>query len=155
MATQGIEVGRLTQYSYEDAAGIGRLMPFLTSQATGQAIPREVLQSIINSPDREQFIAKLHGRIVGSAVLNIITGNLHQKAWLEDFVTDPAVRGQGAGRKIWDDMLEWCQQRGVGRMEFTSNPSRLDAHIFYTHHGAEVKDTIVFEIDIPSEAEKR
>lgn len=144
-----ITVERVKRYSDDVAAAIGRLMPFLSPHANQQAIPESALRAIIESPDREQFVARLHERVVGSAVLNIVAGNLHKKAWLEDFVTDPQVRGQGVGYRIWEDMTVWCQERDIDNLEFTSNPLRIDAHEFYLRQGAKIRETTVFEVPIP------
>ena len=140
---------RVDEYSDDIAEAIGRLMPFLSKRSNGEPIPEEVLRKIIESPDREQFVARLEGRIVGSAVLNTIVGNLHQKAWLEDFVTDSEVRGQGIGDKIWQDMITWCQEKGLKVLDFTSGIERTDEHSFYIAHGAQQRQSIAYRMEIP------
>ena len=44
-------------------------------------------------------------------------------------------------------MVNWCNEFGVD-LEFTSNPSRTDAHEFYESHGAKVRDTDVLHVDL-------
>lgn len=144
-----LKIERLGEYSDEMAAAIGRLMPFLSENASDEPIPEERLRAIIDSPDREQLLAILEGRVVGSAVLNIIVGNKGDKAWLEDFVTDPEMRGQGVGHRLWLEMLDWCREHGINQMEFTSRHQRQDAHAFYEEHGAEIRDTATFRVKIP------
>ena len=141
-------VERLTSYSSQDAAGIGRLMPFLSASKSGDPIPKELLSEIIHSPYHEQLIARLGTKIVGTATLNMLMGPaVHKAGYLEDFVTDPGVREKGVGSKIWDEMLVWCKDNGVG-LEFTSRSSREAAHRFYLAKGAEIRDTTVFHVDV-------
>lgn len=144
-----LKIERLDEYSDEMAAAIGRLMPFLSENASEEPIPEERLRAIIDSPDREQLLAVLEGKVVGSAVLDIIVGDLGETAWLEDFVTDPEVRGKGVGHQMWLEMLDWCREHGLGLMDFQSRYSRDDAHAFYRDHGARIRDTAAFRMRIP------
>jgi hypothetical protein len=140
--SEQIKVERVLEYSDEVAAGIGKLMPYLNPEFSHEPVSEERLKAIIESSDREQFVALLHGKIVGAATLNIIVGIAGEKAWLEDFVAP------GAGYPIWQEMLEWCREKGVNKLGFTSSPTRKEAHSFYTRQGAKIYDTKVFYVDI-------
>jgi GNAT superfamily N-acetyltransferase len=65
--------------------------------------------------------------------------------FLEDFVTNPEVRGRGIGDKVWQEMLTWCRENDVN-LSFTSKPSRELAHKFYKNHGAEIRNTTVSRV---------
>lgn len=147
--TKRIKVERIKTYSDQLASDIGKLMPALSARLSDKPISESRLRAIIEAPDKEQFVAKLDGEIVGSAVLNIVVGNVSRKAWLEDFVTSPKIRGQGAGYKLWLDMLKWCRQRGIQNLVFTSHESRKQAHAFYRRQGVGIRDTTVFHLRIP------
>ncbi len=137
----------LTEYTEIDAVGIGRLMPFLSSRRDDSPIAEELLRAIIASPYHEQLVARLDGKIVGVATLNILMGPCAERVgYLEDFVTDPEIRGKGVGAQLWDEMIVWCKKNGVA-LQFTSKPSRLEAHRFYLSRGAEIRETTVFKID--------
>ncbi len=139
-----ISVERLQAYTPEDAAGIGRLMPYLSKSFSGEPIPEELLREIIESDRSTQLIARIASRIVGAATLNIIVGpGAGKKGWLEDFVSDPDAGQRGIGQAIWDEMERWCQEQGVS-LNFSSRPSREAAHNFYTKNGALPRDTTVF-----------
>jgi GNAT superfamily N-acetyltransferase len=141
-------VERLTQYSEHDAEQLGRLMPFLSDSFTGEPVDAELLNTIITSPYHDQLVARLEGRIVGGATLSLVIGAAAgKKGYLEDFVTDPTVRGKGVGGKVWDEMLAWCREHEVS-LDFTSRPSREAAHRFYHSHGAVVRETTVFHVDV-------
>lgn len=144
-----VVIERLKAYSAEDAAGIGRLMPFLSSSRTAKPMNKELLEEIIDSPHHEQLIARLNGTIVGVATLSILMGPaVNKAAYLEDFVTDPDVRGKGIGSLMWDEIIRWCDERNV-RLDFTSKPTRKEAHDFYIARGAQVRETTVFRVDAP------
>jgi GNAT superfamily N-acetyltransferase len=146
MSEFNIEVQRLSEYTEADAVGIGRLMPFLSERLSGDPVSEERLKAIVDSPYHEQLVARLDGRIVGAATMNLLMGpGMDKEGHLEDFVTDPEVRGRGVGDKVWREMLAWCRENGVN-LSFTSKPSRELAHRFYKNHGAEVRDTTVFRV---------
>lgn len=146
MSTHVFSIERLTKYLPEDAAAIGRLMPFLSQKLSDMPISEDLLTQIIESPYHEQIVARLDGKIVGAATLSIIMGPaVGRQARLESFVTDPEIRGQGIGSKIWAEALRWCVERQVD-LEFTSNPSRKSAHKFYLARGAEIRNTTVFHV---------
>ncbi len=145
---EDVTVERLIEYSDEDAEGIGHLMPFLSDTFTGEPVAKDLLEAIILSPHHDQLIARLEGRIVGAATMSIIIGTgAGRIGYLEDFVTDPEVRKRGIGTKVWEEMKTWCKEQGVN-LEFTSRPSRTDAHHFYLAKGAVVRDTTVFHVDV-------
>jgi hypothetical protein len=140
-----ISVERLQTYSPEDAAGIGRLMPFLSNKLSGEPISEERLQSIIGSHYHDLLIARDDNvRIVGTATLSIVmAAGTGERAYLEDFVTDPDTKGVDSA--LWEEMGNWCIERNV-KLNFTSNPDRLAAHHFYASR-ATIRNTIVYSAD--------
>jgi len=139
-------VERLQAYTPEDAAGIGRLRPILSEGKSDDPVPEQHLRAIIESPTSEQFVARLDDsrRIIGAATLTILFGALSErKAWLNDFVTDPAASVRGIGRALWQEMGQWRIENDVD-MTFTSHHGRTAAHNFYQKQGAEIRDTTVF-----------
>lgn len=143
-----VSIERLTYYSEEDAIQLGRLMPFLSQSFSNDPVSEDLLNIIISSPYHDQLVARLEGRIVGAATLSLVIGAAAgKKGYLEDFVTDPEVQGQGIGGKVWNEIMHWCEERGIN-LEFTSRPSREAAHSFYFSHGATVRDTTAFRVDI-------
>jgi len=151
MPSPEVVIERLTKYSSEDAAGIGRLMPFLSESKHSAPMPEDLLTEIINSPYHEQLVARLNSIIIGAATLSIVMGPAAGRVgYLEDFVTDPEIRGVGVGHRLWDEMILWCQEHEIS-LEFTSKPSREAAHKFYLSHGAVTRHTTAFRVN-PSDA---
>lgn len=149
MRSSDVTVERLSAFSDADAAGIGRLMPHLHESFSGAPMDTALLQAIIDSPYHEQLVARLSdGTIIGAATLNILMGpGVNKEGYLEDFVVDPKLRGQGIGDEIWQEMLAWCRERAVD-LGFTSNPSRVSAQRFYQKHGAQIRKTTVFHVSV-------
>lgn len=130
------------------AQEIGNLMPDLSDRLPGNPVDLDLLTAIVESPDRDLFVARVNGRLVGSAVMNLISFTSGKKAWLEDFVvsSDESIRGAGVGYALWTNIVAWATERDAP-LEFTSAPSREEAHQFYHRQGAFIKPTSVFRFD--------
>ncbi|HET7529139.1 MAG TPA: GNAT family N-acetyltransferase [Candidatus Saccharimonadales bacterium] len=149
--TKDLRVERLTEYSPGDAADLGSLLTALSGRFTGEPVPESLLREIIESPYHDELVARLEGRIVGAATLSIIMGaGAGKKGYLEDFVVDKSIRRGGIGTRIWQEMMLWCEERGVD-LEFTSRPERQDAHEFYASRGAKIRPTSVFRVQLMDE----
>lgn len=148
MKNEEVIVERLDYYSGQDMEDLGKLMHYLSDKFDGSPINHHIIEEIIESPYHDQLVARIEGRIVGAATMSIIMGvGAGKKGYLNDFVTDPEFQKRGIGSKLWDEMVNWCNEFGVD-LEFTSNPSRAEAHDFYESHGAKVRDTDVFHVDL-------
>lgn len=133
-----IYVDRLQYYSEQDAIELGLLRPILSPGSASTPVDKAYLTHIIESPDKDQLAARIKEthRIVGTATLNIVSGALAgDTGYLMDFVSDPNAGIKGIGKHVWDAMGIWCQEHNVD-LRFTSNPSRVQAHLFYDRNGA-------------------
>lgn len=141
-----IFIERLRIYRPEDAAGIGRLMPYLDESFSDEPIAEDRICSIIESKHHDQLVARQDDlRIVGAATLSLTIGaGAGYKAYLEDFVTDPDTKGVGSA--LWQEMGRWCLERDVD-LHFTSRPTRIAAQHFYINRGAEIRNTNAFKKD--------
>ncbi len=142
-----LSVETLHTYTEQDAHELGHLMKSLTGSYDGRPVDQELLEVIIGSPDADQLVARLRGRIVGAATLSTVMGPVAGRVgYLNDFVTDAEVQGQGVGSRLWGEIERWCIERDVPLI-FTSRESRQAAHTFYTKQGAEIVDTTAFRFD--------
>lgn len=144
MKQQTIEI--LTTYNEQDAIELGALMPHLSETFSGEQIAEELLRAIIESPYHAQLVARdASGAIIGAATLSITFGaGAGAKAYLEDFVVNPEIRGGGIGSQLWDAMCEWAREHGAHKLTFTSSDRHASAHGFYLKRGAEIRDTNYF-----------
>lgn len=139
-------IKHLDTYSPDVADQIRRLMIQLSrsSQDKGE-IPESWFRDIIASPWHDLLIATQDDRIIGVACLSVVMGpGILKNAYLEDFVTDASVRGQGIGSALWQVMLEWAAEKGCANLEFTCGNGREAAQEFYKRHGANVYQTNFF-----------
>lgn len=142
-----MKVERLQQYTPEIATRIRELLIQLSRSGKDRGeIPKEWFDELINSPFHDMLVAyDENNNIVGIATLSVTMGPITRKnAYLEDFVTDITVRGQGVGSALWDAMLEWCVEKGCGNLCFTCGKGREAAQGFYKAHGAEIYETNFF-----------
>ena len=136
----------LDKYTPKSASRIRELMTQLSRSGKDRGeITKEWLEEIITSPYHDILIATDDsGKIIGIASLSIIVNLRDKKAYLEDFVTDTALRGQGIGSALWDAMLDWAREKGCTELIFTSGYDRKAAHRFYLSHDAKIYDTAFF-----------
>lgn len=130
-----IIVSRLSEYTAEVAADIGALVPHVRSDYNGEPIAKASLEFIISSPDRDLIVATRQSRIIGMAAVTLHVTPSGTEAWLNDFVTspDPSVRGQGVGRLVFDEVMNWCHERDI-TLGFTARDPRV--HPIYEALGA-------------------
>lgn len=136
----------LDKYTPESASRIRELMTQLSRSGKDRGeITKEWLEEIIASPYHDILIATDDsGKIIGIASLSIIVNLRDKKAYLEDFVTDTTLRGQGIGSALWDAMLDWARAKDCTELIFTSGYDREAAHRFYLSHDAKIYDTAFF-----------
>ena len=137
----------LEKYTPETANRIRELLIQLSRSGKDRGeIPEEWFKDLIDSPSHDMLVAyDDNDNIVGIATLSIIMGPIVRKmAYLEDFVTDSSVRGQGVGSALWQAMLFWAKGKGCTELNFTSGHGREAAQEFYKKRGAEIYDTNFF-----------
>lgn len=142
-----MKIELLTKYDKETADRIRELLIQLSRSGKDRGeIPAEWFNELINSPSHDMLLAVDDtGKIQGIATLSIIMGPIIRKtAYLEDFVTDNSVRGQGVGNALWLAMLEWAKAKNCTELNFTSGHGREAAQAFYQRRGAEIYDTNFF-----------
>ena len=142
-----MKIQTLTEYTPETANRIRELLIQLSRSGKDRGeIPKAWFDDLIASPSHDMLIAyDDNDQIIGIATLSIIMGPIVRKAaYLEDFVTDTTVRGQGVGSALWQAMLDWAKDKGCTELCFTSGHGREIAQQFYLNKGAKIYDTNYF-----------
>lgn len=137
----------LDEYNESTANRIRELLIQLSRSGKDRGeIPREWFEDLISSPSHDMLLAlDDNNQIIGIATLSIIMGPIVRRvAYLEDFVTDSSVRGQGVGSALWDAMLDWARTKHCTELCFTSGHGREAAQQFYVNKGAKIYDTNYF-----------
>ena len=137
----------LDHYTPEIANRVRELLIQLSRSGKDKGeIPEDWFNDIINSPWHDLLIAEEDGKILGIASVSVTMGpGIRKNAYLEDFVTDEAYRGQGVGSMLWSSMLMWAKAKGCQELNFTSGKGREAAWKFYENRGAEIYDTNFFK----------
>lgn len=142
-----MNITTLQEYTPETANRIRELLIQLSRSGKDRGeIPEEWFKDLISSDYHDMLIATDdNNKIIGIATLSIIMGPIVRKiAYLEDFVTDESVRGQGVGDALWQAMLTWAKDKSCTELNFTSGHGREVAQAFYQKRGAEIYDTNFF-----------
>lgn len=149
MHKSDITIKRLGKYTPQIAKDLGVLRQAMTSSRSASPIKKERVEEVVGQPDRVLVAAvdNKSGRIVSCLVLSTIyvpeseDDSPGKVAWLGYVTTHPDFRGQGIFKKVMQEGFNWCKERGIGVMEFTSNsnnPERQAARDFYLKYGAEI-----------------
>ena len=127
-----------------------RLVPQL-SRSNPPPTGDQVVQ-LLASPVTSQFLAQDDdGAIVGVATLAVFRIPTGLRAWIEDVITDEAVRGQGVGEALTRAMLQRAADLGCVTVDLTSRPSREAANHLYQRVGFERRDTNVYRYELQGE----
>ena len=146
-----MKIEPLTKYDKETANRIRELLIQLSRSSKDRGeIPEAWFNDLIKSDSHDMLLAKDDaGRVIGIATLSIIMGPIVRRvAYLEDFVTDSKLRGQGVGSKLWNAMLDWAKEKHCTELNFTSGHGREAAQEFYKKRGAVVYDTNFFRLPL-------
>lgn len=146
-----IEIGTMTEYDATVAEAMGKLLLDLSEDYTGEPIPREWIEEVIESPWHDVLLAMDDGVVVGMASVSVVMGPLiSYNAHLEDFVVSGVCQGKGIGSKLWEEILAWGRRKGCRKLEFTSSGKgkKQGAVEFYKSKGAEIRDTNAFSIEL-------
>lgn len=142
-----MKVESLTKYDEKTANRIRELLIQLSRSGKDRGeIPQTWFEDLIKSENHDMLVAYNDNKeIIGIATLSIIMGPIVRKiAYLEDFVTDESLHGQGVGSALWQAMLTWAKDKGCTELCFTSGHGREAAQAFYQKRGAEIYDTNYF-----------
>ena len=124
-------------------AAVTDLLPQL-SRSAAAADGSRMLARIVADPATTLFVAEDDGRIVGSLTLAAFEIPTGRRAWIEDVVTDSAVRGKGVAQCAGDAALAHAAELGARTVDLTSRPDREDANRLYAKLGFDVRQTNVY-----------
>ncbi len=138
-------IERLNEATAEAAEQISRLLPQLTPRADG--IDAERLSRVVAGPGAV-YVARVDGRIVGIIQRVDVHHVVRTKSWIEDFVVDEAMRGQGIATKLMQLAIDEAPADSQS-INLTSSSSRTSSHKVYAKFGFELRDNAtVWRLDI-------
>jgi ribosomal protein S18 acetylase RimI-like enzyme len=143
-APDGVTVDEVTVATPEVVAALAVLVPELSSSAP--TLSAAAVEEIVNSPATVLLVARdgVGGTILGSLTLVVFSAPTGPRAWIEDVVTTPAVRGRGVGAALVLDALNRARMAGSRTVDLTSRPSRQAANRLYVRLGFDQRQTNVY-----------
>ena len=140
-----VRVDNITEEIYQS---FQRLIP----QLTGNVPPPTwaELEALVAFEGSILLVARLavDGPIVGTATLSLVRAPTGVHARLEDVVVDEAVRGQGVGAALTDEVIRLAREAGANYLALTSNPRRESANRLYQKLGFKRWETNVYRLDL-------
>ena len=73
-------------------------------------VPMNEIAERLGDPDKMVFVAQLGGRIVGTAAVDIVSGN----CYIQSMAVRPHVQHKGIGMIILEEIEKYARHRGVG-----------------------------------------
>lgn len=121
---------------------IGDLIPLLKILFTieedfvfNEDVHTKGLTRLLNQPGDKAVVlaAESKGRIIGmvTAQITVSTAAGGFSAWMEDLVVDPDFQGQGIGKMLTDEILQWCREKGCLRVQLLADKDNFPALDFY------------------------
>lgn len=143
-----ITIELLKTFSPEETKAINLLLSQLTPDA--KILSDDEIRKISQDPTNHFFVARdtKDNKIVGMAIIVIVSTLLRRKALLEELVVDENYRGQGIGEKIVKFVVDQARLAGAVHFDFTSNPARTEANKLYQSLGFTKRDTNVYRMDL-------
>ncbi len=140
-----ITIEEVTAFSDELAGTIETLLPELSDTAVYDL---ETVKAIVASDATHLYLARLDGRVVGTACLVVYPIPTGIRAHIDDVVVDASARGHGLSRLLLAHLIAEATDRfHVRTIDLTSRPHRTAANHLYRTSGFVMRDTNVYRYD--------
>jgi len=86
------------------------------------------------------FVFELDGEVVGYSLSFPLYSTFRTQPglWLEDLYVTPSLRGKGYGKALLEHLMEYCREKGLGRLDWSVLSWNEPSIGFYQAMGAEV-----------------
>lgn len=139
----------IREAALEDAAAINNLSWQLGYTPTVEATAGR-MHAVISDKKHVAFVAVAEGRVIGW-IHGFYTMRLESDPFVEigGLVVDIDARESGVGRKLMQQVIEWCKQESIAKIRVRTNAVRLETHRFYRKLGfSETKEQKVFDLKL-------
>ncbi|NLO69901.1 MAG: GNAT family N-acetyltransferase [Porphyromonadaceae bacterium] len=130
----------------ELVSALERLLPQLDTSV--EILTFKELDSLINDENTCFFVGEKDGQIMATISIVIYKIPTGEKAWIEDVIVDESVRGFGYGKKLMNFAIDFLRNKGISKVNLTSNPSRVAANKLYQSLGFKIRETNLYRMEI-------
>jgi ribosomal protein S18 acetylase RimI-like enzyme len=141
-----VEIELLADVDQATADAVARLVPQVSSRVV-QVSPARV-RSVAASPASCIVVARVGGKVVGSATLLILVTLVGSFGYLEEVVVDRRMRGHGVGRQLVSGVVDVARAKGLDFVELTSRSSREAANALYQSLSFDRRETNVYRLNL-------
>jgi len=109
-----VENLQIRKIETEDASDIGNIQAAITKSPTNIDF-RQIIEDQTRKDEDASFVAVIDGRVVGYMISYIVFGGfgLEKGAWIATLGVDPKFMGQGIGKRLAEEILEFYRKKGV------------------------------------------
>lgn len=136
-------IEQLTQIDESTQEAFKKLIPQLTGDENRYPTIED-LQKVIQSENTMVFVARENDRILGTTTLVLYRLPSGIKGWIEDVVVDEAARGKGVSVALMNHVLDVAREKGLQKVDLSSQPFREAANNLYQKLGFELRKTNVY-----------
>lgn len=109
----------------------------------------ESFKELIEAPQSHLLILESNEKTIGMITIAVYPVPTGRKAWVEDVVIDSSFRGEGLGRCLLEQALDYSRQvLQVDSLLLTSRPSRIAANALYRTLGFQQRETNVYKMNL-------
>jgi GNAT superfamily N-acetyltransferase len=142
---------KIREMNANDLPQIARLVSQLGYDCSESEVTRR-FQFIRSASGHALFVAvdEHLAKVVGWIhVLEFPTLEMSISTELGGLVVDSSMRGRGIGKLLVDAAEKWSSDKGISRLQFTSQMKRTEAHAFYKKLGYQIiKNSYYFSKDL-------
>jgi ribosomal protein S18 acetylase RimI-like enzyme len=131
------DLGRLVQLSRQLAehdTALGQRRPLRWS-----ADPTASITNALRNPSQHHVtvVVDEHDDVVGTCHTALMGDEHPCAAHIDDVIVDEPYRGQGLGRALLDDAIQWCAEKGIDEVCLGVAPLSTRSRQFYERYGFE------------------
>ena len=121
----------------EDIEKVYRLLCELENEELPIHRFKEVFIKNYKSPSVNYFVCENEDSIVAFASLHIqcLLHHCSKVAEIQELIVNKEYRGNGIGKKLFDEMVKTAQKNDCSILEVCCNQKRIQSHKFYEHCG--------------------
>jgi ribosomal protein S18 acetylase RimI-like enzyme len=140
------DIELLTTVDQATADAVARLVPQVSSRVAQVSSDR--VRSVAAGPASCIVVARVRGRMVGSATLLTLVTLVGAFGYVEEVVVDSNMRGRGIGRHLVEGVVDVARSKGLDFVELTSRSSREAANALYQSLSFRRRETNVYRLNL-------